>query len=75
MEFVFEFNFYFLYQRGRFTPDVLLVIIVDKIVGYGTLKEGNYIDLFYTPKDFQRQSIATQILSKLESKAKKNTTN
>ena len=50
---------------------VLLAIIEDKIVGYGTLKDGNYIDLFYIHKDFQRQSIATQILSKLEAEAKK----
>lgn len=53
------------------TQFVLLAIIENKIVGYGTLKDGNYIDFFYVHKDFQRQGIADKILSKLEIEAKK----
>lgn len=52
------------------TQFVLLAIIQDNIVGFGTLKEGNYIDLFYIHKDFQRQGIARKILNELELKAR-----
>lgn len=48
---------------------VLLAIIQDKIVGFGTLKDGNYIDFFYIHKDFQRQQIADKILTELELEA------
>lgn len=54
------------------TQFVLLAIIENKIVGYGTLKDGNYIDFFYVHKDFQRQGIADKILSELEIEAKKS---
>lgn len=50
---------------------VLLAIIENKMVGFGTLKDGNYIDFFYIHKDFQRKGIADKILSKLELEAKK----
>ncbi|KAF2508074.1 GNAT family N-acetyltransferase [Flavobacterium zhairuonense] len=49
---------------------VLLAILENKIVGYGTLKEGNYIDFFFIHKDFQRQGIANKIFTKLELEAK-----
>ncbi|MBW1654454.1 GNAT family N-acetyltransferase [Flavobacterium quisquiliarum] len=49
---------------------VLLAIIENKIAGYGTLKDGNYIDFFYVHKDFQRQGIADKILTELELEAK-----
>lgn len=51
---------------------VLLAITKDKIVGFGTLKNGNYIDFFYIHKDFQRQGIADKILSELELEARKH---
>lgn len=51
---------------------VLLAIIENKIVGFGTLKDGNYIDFFYIHKDFQRQGIADKILNELEMEAKKH---
>lgn len=51
---------------------VLLAIIQDKIVGFGTLKDSNYIDFFYIHKDFQRQRIADKILTELESEAQKH---
>lgn len=54
------------------TQVVLLVIIEDKIAGFGTLKDSNYIDFFFIHKDFQRQGIAHRILSELELEAKNN---
>jgi len=50
---------------------VLLAIAENKIVGYGTLKDGNYIDFFCVHKDFQRQGIADKIFNQLENEAKK----
>lgn len=50
---------------------VLLALIENKIVGYGTLKDTNYIDFFYIHKDFQRQGIANKLLTLLELEAKK----
>ncbi|WP_166920815.1 GNAT family N-acetyltransferase [Flavobacterium poyangense] len=53
------------------TQFVLLALIENKIVGYGTLKEANYIDFFYIHKDFQRQGIADSILTQIELEAQK----
>lgn len=53
------------------TQFVLLVIIENQIAGFGTLKDGNYIDFFYIHKDFQRQGIADKLLTELELEAKK----
>ncbi|MET3027145.1 GNAT family N-acetyltransferase [Flavobacterium sp. UW10123] len=49
---------------------VLLAVIENKISGFGTLKDGNYIDFFYIHKDFQRQGIADKLLTELEIEAK-----
>ena len=49
---------------------VLLAIIQNKIAGFGTLKNENYIDFFYIHKDFQRHGIAAKILTELEIEAK-----
>ena len=51
------------------TEYVLLAEIDQQIVGYGTLKDGNYIDFFYVHKDFQRRGIAQQLLGRLEREA------
>jgi putative acetyltransferase len=51
------------------TQFVLLAIIQNQIVGFGTLKDENYIDFFYIHKDFQRQGIADKILAELELEA------
>ncbi|MCP2026979.1 putative acetyltransferase [Flavobacterium sp. HSC-32F16] len=48
---------------------VLLAVIENKIAGFGTLKDGNYIDFFYIHKDFQRQGIADKLLKALELEA------
>ncbi len=52
------------------TQFVLLTVFENKITGFGTLKDNNYIDLFYIHKDFQRQGIAGKILNKLELEAR-----
>ena len=54
------------------TQFVLLAITENKIAGFGTLKNSNYIDFFYIHKDFQRQGIADKILTELEIEAKKH---
>jgi putative acetyltransferase len=48
---------------------VLLAIIKDQIAAFGTLKDGNYIDMFFVHKDFQRQGIAGRLYELLEDKA------
>jgi putative acetyltransferase len=53
------------------TQFVLLAIIQNKIAGFGTLKDGNYIDFFYIHKEYQRRGIADKILTELELEAKK----
>lgn len=53
---------------------ILLAIIEEQIVGYGTLKDNNYIDFFFIHKDFQRQGIAQKIFNKLELEAKSHHT-
>lgn len=56
------------------TQFVLLAISENKITGFGTLKDNNYIDFFYIHKDFQRQGIADKILTELELEARKHHT-
>lgn len=51
---------------------VLLAEINHDLGGYGTLKEGGYIDLFYVHKDFQRLGIAGKLLFRLEREALKS---
>jgi len=41
---------------------VLVAQQADKIVGFATLDNGNYIDLLYVHKDHQRQGIAQRLL-------------
>ncbi|HEY1009937.1 MAG: GNAT family N-acetyltransferase [Daejeonella sp.] len=48
---------------------VLLAIINDQIAGFGTIKDGNYIDMFFVHTDFQRQGIAGKLYAQLEEKA------
>ncbi len=48
----------------------ILAIIEDKIVGFGTLKDGNYIDFMYVHHQFLRLGIANLIFSALEEESK-----
>ena len=61
-------------ERWRNVLHHQVVIIAEKnnkMVGYGTLDKGNYIDFFYIHKDFQRQGIADKILAQIEFQAQK----
>lgn len=49
--------------------DVLLAKIDMNIVGFATLKDKNYLDLFYVHKDYQGQKIARTLYDKLEKEA------
>ncbi len=44
---------------------VLLAEIDETLVGFGTLRDHNYIDFFYVHKDFQGMGIAGEILNRL----------
>ncbi|WP_276345897.1 GNAT family N-acetyltransferase [Daejeonella sp. JGW-45] len=60
-------------QRWRQRLDeqhVLLALTGDQITAFGTIKDGNYIDMFFVHKDFQGQGIAGKIYSELEDKAR-----
>ncbi len=50
---------------------VLVVQYADKIVGFATLNNGNYIDLLYVHKDHQRQGIAQRMLEKITTEARR----
>ncbi|GAA4172678.1 GNAT family N-acetyltransferase [Sphingobacterium ginsenosidimutans] len=48
-----------------------IVAEIDKeIVGFASLDHGNYIDMLYVHKDFQRQGIAQRLYDHLEHKSK-----
>lgn len=42
-----------------------------KIVGFGSLKNEDYLDFLYTDKDFLRKGVANRIFNRLESISKK----
>ena len=44
---------------------VLLAEIDQELVGFGTLRDRNYIDFFYVHKDFQGMGIARELLNRL----------
>ena len=47
----------------------LIAELENKIVGYGSLENGDYLDFMYAHKDYQRQGIAKAILTELEKEA------
>jgi putative acetyltransferase len=49
---------------------VLIAESEDKIIGFSTLDEGNYIDMFFVHKNHQHQGIATQLYTQLEDEAR-----
>lgn len=49
---------------------VLIAEMDSIIVGFGTLGKGNYIDMFYIHKDYQRQGVASRLCDSLENEAK-----
>ncbi|AGA77372.1 GNAT family N-acetyltransferase [Echinicola vietnamensis] len=44
----------------------------EKIVGFGALKDDNYIDFMYIQHEYQRLGLAERLLKALEHQAKKN---
>ncbi len=50
---------------------VLVALDKDKITGFCTLDDGNYIDLLYVHKDYQRQGVARKLYDNIEKEAKK----
>ncbi|MGE8300150.1 GNAT family N-acetyltransferase [Sphingobacterium paramultivorum] len=53
----------------------IVAVLNQKIVGFASLAHGDYIDVLYVHKDFQRQGIAQQLYNALETvaNAHKNT--
>lgn len=48
---------------------VIVALVKNKIAGFCTLDNGDYIDLLYIHKDYQRQGIATKLYSFIEEEA------
>lgn len=48
---------------------VLIAVIENKIVGFCTLDEGNYIDLLFVHKDHQHKGIASALYNAIEKEA------
>ncbi|WP_336835581.1 MULTISPECIES: GNAT family N-acetyltransferase [Sphingobacterium] len=47
----------------------IVAVLNQKIVGFASLAHGDYIDVLYVHKDFQRQGIAQQLYNALETEA------
>ena len=45
-------------------------MIEDKIVGFSSLATDGYLDFMFTHKDYQRQGVSANLISKIEKKAK-----
>lgn len=52
---------------------VLVAISEHTIVGFATLDQGNYLDLFFVHKNYQHQGIAFQFYEQIENAARKQT--
>lgn len=48
---------------------VIVAELENRIVGFATLKAGNYIDLFYVHKAYQRLGIARKLYNSVQNKA------
>ncbi|MFS4471001.1 GNAT family N-acetyltransferase [Chryseobacterium sp. T20] len=48
---------------------VVVAVIENKIAGFCTLDQGNYIDLLFVHKDFQHRGIATLLYHQIEKEA------
>lgn len=49
----------------------IIAILNGKIVGFASIDHGNYVDVMYVHRDFQRQGIAQQLYNTLENEAKR----
>lgn len=64
-------------DRWQLMLDTQCVLVAhegDAVAGFGTLKEGNYLDFMYVHPDFLRRGIASQLLEALEKEAQKHST-
>ncbi|ATN06331.1 GNAT family N-acetyltransferase [Chryseobacterium indologenes] len=52
---------------------VLVAISEHTIVGFATLDQENYLDLFFVHKNYQHQGIASQLYEQIENAARKQT--
>lgn len=53
------------------TQYVIVAEQENKILGFATLENGNYIDLFYVHKDFQRKGVAQKLYEEIEVEARR----
>ena len=53
---------------------VIVALRKNRIAGFCSLDNGDYIDLLYVHKDYQRQGIATKLYSFIENEARVNNT-
>ncbi|MCX2679070.1 GNAT family N-acetyltransferase [Galbibacter sp. EGI 63066] len=51
---------------------VIVAQLKNKIVGYASLDNGNYLDMFYVHKDYQRQGIVHKLYTGIEKEAVRN---
>jgi len=59
------------WQEAVASQYFLVAEIDNKIVGFGSLTKGGYIDFMYVHKDHQRQGIANVLLNSLEQEARR----
>lgn len=52
----------------------LVALYNDKVLGFGSLENGDYLDFMYVHKDYQRQGIADKIFQSLELQARQHNT-
>ena len=59
--------------NNRIASQYFLVADLDnKIVGYASLKNNDYLDLLYVHKDYQKRGIASKLYSEIEKQAIRN---
>lgn len=58
--------------RMRLTHQFFIIAEIDsKIVGFGSLENGEYLDMLYVHKDFLRQGIANRLYTELKAESLK----
>lgn len=56
--------------KERITSQYFLVVELDnKIIGYSSLMDNDYLDLLYVHKDYQGQGIASKLVDEIEKEA------
>ncbi|HRN93417.1 MAG: GNAT family N-acetyltransferase [Chitinophagales bacterium] len=60
-----------LWQETLQNEFVLVAQQQNEIVGFATLKQGSYLNLFYVHRNYQRQGIAKQLLANIEEEVRR----